>query len=100
MSTDNDTEGAITRVTRKGQVTIPKELRDEFGLEPGDEVVWSLTNDGIVVRKANRENARGMLVPEDTSEEQREKVAQELEQRIQEHRESIEDDLLDGVDEA
>jgi AbrB family looped-hinge helix DNA binding protein len=100
MSKDNDTEGDITRVTRKGQVTIPKELRDEFGLEPGDEVVWNLTNEGIVVRKANRESARGMLVPEDTSEEQREKVAQELEQRIQEHRESIEDDLLDGVDEA
>lgn len=100
MSTDNDTEGNITRVTRKGQVTIPKELRDEFGLEPGDEVVWNLTNDGIVVRKANRESARGMLVPDDTPDEQREKVAQELEQRIQEHRESIEDDLLDGVDDA
>lgn len=36
MSTDADEK--TTRVTRKGQVTIPKELRDEFGLEEGDEL--------------------------------------------------------------
>ena len=49
MSTD-DIEGKTTRITRKGQVTIPKELRDEFGLEEGDEIRWEGDEDGIKVR--------------------------------------------------
>jgi len=32
VSIDNDTDGETTRITRKGQVTIPKELREEYGL--------------------------------------------------------------------
>ncbi len=28
----------MPRVTTKGQVTIPKEIRDALGIEPGDEV--------------------------------------------------------------
>jgi hypothetical protein len=28
-----------TRVTEKGQATIPKELREKYDLDPGDEVV-------------------------------------------------------------
>jgi len=27
-------------VQTKGQVTLPKEARDELGLKPGDKVVW------------------------------------------------------------
>jgi AbrB family looped-hinge helix DNA binding protein len=94
MSTDNESETETTRITRKGQVTIPKEFRDEFGLEPGDEVVWQSRDEGIVVRKANRSSARGMLVPDDTSPEKREEVAEELERRVEEHREDIERNLL------
>lgn len=32
MSSENEREDKTTRITRKGQVTIPKELREEFGL--------------------------------------------------------------------
>ena len=38
-------------VTSKGQVTIPKELREKFGIEPGTQVDFSATEDGIRVRK-------------------------------------------------
>lgn len=100
MSADNDSDGKTTRVTRKGQVTIPKELRDEYGLEPGDEVVWNLTNEGIVVRKANRGSARGMLVPDETPAEKREEIARELERRVNEHERTIEEDLLEETDES
>lgn len=95
MSTDDEPESETTQVTRKGQVTIPKEFRDEFGLEPGDEVVWNTAEEGIVIRKANRSSARGMLIPDDTPPEKREEVAEELERRVRDHRETIEDELLD-----
>lgn len=41
----------MTRVTEKGQVTIPKEIRDALGIRPGDEVTFEETADGYVVRK-------------------------------------------------
>ena len=75
-----------TRVTEKGQATIPKDLREKYDLEPGDEVVWVDTNEGIVVKKRTRTSGRGMLVPDDTSEEKREEIAEELEQRVRERR--------------
>ncbi|MFB6129121.1 MAG: AbrB/MazE/SpoVT family DNA-binding domain-containing protein [Halorhabdus sp.] len=88
MSTDNDTESETTRITRKGQVTIPKELRDEFGLEKGDEVRWEKTEDGITVRKATRSAGRGMLVDDDVSEQTREEMAEEMAAEIREQRHS------------
>lgn len=38
-------------VTSKGQVTIPKALRDRFGIEPGAQVDFAATEDGIRLRK-------------------------------------------------
>ena len=38
-------------VTTKGQVTIPKELRTKFGIEPGAQVDFAATPDGIRLRK-------------------------------------------------
>jgi len=85
MSTD-DSEGKTTRITRKGQVTIPKDLREEFGLEEGDEVLWQEDEDGIRVRKATQSAGRGMLVDDDISAEKREEMAQEMEADIREKR--------------
>ena len=76
-----------TRITEKGQATIPKELREKYDLEPGDEVVWMDTDDGIVVKKRTRTGGRGMLVPDDVSDEKREAVAEELDDRIRNRRE-------------
>jgi AbrB family looped-hinge helix DNA binding protein len=35
----------------KGQVVIPKQLRDALGLKPGVEVVLEMKNDEIVISK-------------------------------------------------
>lgn len=35
------------RVTTKGQVTIPKEIRDRLGIEAGSEVDFVITDDGV-----------------------------------------------------
>ncbi len=40
------------RVTSKGQITIPQELRRRFGLGPGTEVEVIPTEDGALVRPA------------------------------------------------
>jgi len=88
MSTENDSETKTTRITRKGQVTIPKPLRDEFGLEEGDKVHWEKTGDGIRVRKATRSAGRGMLVDETVPDEKREKMAEEMEDDIREMRQT------------
>ena len=41
----------MPRVTTKGQVTIPHEIRDELGIEPGDEVTFERTPSGYRIRK-------------------------------------------------
>lgn len=42
------------RVGPKGQVVIPKVLRDELGIEPGDEVSFWRHDDHVAVRPADR----------------------------------------------
>ena len=42
------------RVTEKGQVTIPKELRDALGIGAGTEVEFERSDDALIVRKADR----------------------------------------------
>lgn len=38
-----------TTVTRKGQVTIPKPVRDRLGIVPGSAVAFEMAPDGRVV---------------------------------------------------
>ena len=55
-----------TRISTKGQVTIPKQFRDKFNIHPGDEVVLMMTDEGILIKpKLVRTNAlRGLLKDE------------------------------------
>jgi AbrB family looped-hinge helix DNA binding protein len=39
------------RVTEKGQVTIPKEIRDHMGIQPGSEVEFIASREGAIVVK-------------------------------------------------
>lgn len=44
----------------KGQVVIPKELREQIGIGPGDDVAFEAVDDGVVVRRvAGRASLRG-----------------------------------------
>jgi len=43
-----------TTVTRKGQVTIPKPVREHLGIGPGSRIVFRRADDGsIVLEKAD-----------------------------------------------
>ncbi len=41
----------MSKMTAKGQVTIPKRLRDHLGLKPGSEVAFELAQGGRVFLK-------------------------------------------------
>lgn len=61
-----------TTLTSKGQVTVPKKIRDYLGLQPGSAVTFSLGTGGeVIVRpaeatpvlvKGRLRNLRGTLV--------------------------------------
>jgi AbrB family looped-hinge helix DNA binding protein len=41
-------------MTSKGQVTIPKRMRDQFDLKPGSEIEFGVSHEGELVLKAKR----------------------------------------------
>lgn len=49
----------MPRVTTKGQVTIPKEIREELGIEPGDEIAFEEVDGRYEIRKREPTTAEG-----------------------------------------
>jgi len=47
------------RLTTKGQVTIPQEIRDRLGLLPHTEVEFEIDGDAVRIRPARRSTSRG-----------------------------------------
>ncbi|MBI5207513.1 MAG: AbrB/MazE/SpoVT family DNA-binding domain-containing protein [Candidatus Firestonebacteria bacterium] len=43
-------------ITRKGQVTIPKEIRDKLGIALGSEVKFELEADKCILKKKNKKS--------------------------------------------
>lgn len=50
------------RVTSKGQVTIPQEIREAAGLLPHTEVEFVLESGRVYVRKAEAKKTRGVAL--------------------------------------
>jgi AbrB family looped-hinge helix DNA binding protein len=53
-------------VTSKGQITVPKEIRDALGVRPGDRLAFRRREDGTVVVEAETvdvRSLRGILKP-------------------------------------
>jgi antitoxin PrlF len=48
-----------TTVTTKGQVTIPKRVRDHLGIRPGSAVEFDLNKDGQIVLLKAKGKAQG-----------------------------------------
>jgi antitoxin PrlF len=42
----------IAKVTSKGQITIPKKVREKLGVHPGEEVGFEEKGEQILLRKA------------------------------------------------
>jgi len=54
------------RITSKGQVTIPQDIREKLGLLPHSEVEFEVVGDSVRIRKAGRakKKTRGEMVVE------------------------------------
>lgn len=44
----------IPRLSRKGQTTIPRDIRERLGLVPGDRLYFTLLPNGTVVMRAKK----------------------------------------------
>lgn len=55
-----ETQGSA--LTRKGQITVPKALRDAFGWKPGTRLAFVREKDGVKVVLAGQEDPGEALV--------------------------------------
>lgn len=43
---------AFSKISAKSQTVIPREIRDQLGLKPGDRVRYTATEKGVMIEKA------------------------------------------------
>jgi len=54
-------EVSVGTVTSKGQVTIPKEIRETLGVIEGDKLIFLVEGDRVVLRKVGSEKLTDIL---------------------------------------
>ena len=54
-------EVSVGTVTSKGQVTIPKEIRETLGVIEGDKLIFLVEGDKVVLRKVGSEKLSDIL---------------------------------------
>ncbi len=52
------------RITSKGQVTIPQDIREQLGLLPHCEVEFEIAGDAVRIRKVKGSKSRGQRLLE------------------------------------
>lgn len=52
------------RVTTKGQVTIPQDIRDQLGIHPGSEVEFRIEGEGVKLLRVKGPRSRGRKIVE------------------------------------
>ena len=45
-----------SKISKKGQITIPKDVRERLGLKVGDKVIFESITKGILIRKKEDSN--------------------------------------------
>ncbi|MEK6983356.1 MAG: AbrB/MazE/SpoVT family DNA-binding domain-containing protein [Nanoarchaeota archaeon] len=50
-------------MSSRGQISIPNDIRKEMGLEEGTKVVFLLTDDALMVKKATMESFASITKP-------------------------------------
>jgi AbrB family looped-hinge helix DNA binding protein len=77
-------EVQIVRVSSKGQIAIPKEIREKLGLSQGSDVVVRIQGDTVILRKAPKYSWRkwagrfaGLGLTEELAASRREEIARD-----------------------
>jgi AbrB family looped-hinge helix DNA binding protein len=53
---------AASTLTSKGQITIPKEVRDRLGVQEGDRIVFQFDEQGrVILRPESRDPLEGLV---------------------------------------
>jgi len=59
----------VSRLSSKGQVTIPKEIREAIGLKPGDMVAYEVQNGVVTLTRVESFDAAFHAALSDTLDE-------------------------------
>ena len=60
---------AVSRMTSKGQITIPKKVREAFGLKVGDDVTFRIEGRRAIISKGERKSISSLLTSQESWEE-------------------------------
>ena len=41
----------VGKMSKKGQIVIPKEIRERFGIHPGDAVIFKIQGNKVIIEK-------------------------------------------------
>lgn len=85
---ERDDETATTRVSQKGQTTIPKEIRRQLGIEPGDTVEWERDGETVRIRRESEPTTKGVAFDSSVSEDDREEWVENANERLKRKRET------------
>ncbi len=73
----------LSTITTKGQVTIPKKLRDLFGMSPHDKVDFSAKGDMLILRPVKTlQDLRGCVKGSGDQESERLAAKEAVGQRV------------------
>jgi len=78
----------VSKLTSKGQTTIPKEIRDALGLKPGDRIRFVLEDDNRVVLsvpKRTIEDLAGMFYDPNREPVSIEQMNEDMKQAVADH---------------
>jgi len=41
----------VGKMSKKGQIVIPKDIREKFGIKPGDAVIFKVQGNKVIIEK-------------------------------------------------
>ncbi len=53
----------IGKISSRGQISIPSEIRDQMGLEEGNKIIFLLSEDNLLIKKVSVESFAEITKP-------------------------------------